>query len=56
MARHLLRLLEGTPAKQALEIYLNYPAKHPRGVRRSHRLMLSKKTSKHMLMWHLIIV
>mgnify|MGYP001796077018 CR=1 FL=1 len=31
---HLLRLPTDAPARQALEIYLNHPAKHPRGARK----------------------
>ncbi|KAF6018113.1 hypothetical protein EB796_023581 [Bugula neritina] len=53
---HLPRLPKGAPAKQALEIYLNYPAKHPSGPEKCHGLILSKKTSKHMLALHLINV
>jgi len=45
---NILRLPEGAPAKQALEIDLNYPAKHPEGLGKYHGLILSKETSKHM--------
>ncbi|KAF6019256.1 hypothetical protein EB796_022425 [Bugula neritina] len=43
---HLLKLPEGAPAKQALEIYLNYLAKHPRGARKISWVDIVKKDLK----------
>jgi len=43
---HLLRLPEDAPANQALEIYLKYPAKHPRGARKISWVDTVKKDLK----------
>jgi hypothetical protein len=43
---HLLRLPEDAPARQALDVYLHHPAKHPRGAKKTSWRDMVKKDLK----------